>query len=95
MAANGQYTILGSEWSENNALPKRSSIASSGFGDGAGSTAASISILFGGSLAAGIKAGVLWLEPGELVDGTSVAPVSAAIEFGLTVRERTAFLLRV
>lgn len=62
------------------------------FGDGAGHTAASMSVVFGGSVPAGQKPGVRWLPMGAQ-GGQEGASSSVNIPFGLTVRERPMILL--
>jgi hypothetical protein len=94
-SSSGSYSVLGSEWSEDLGAPEVVIVlASSGFGDGAGVVATSMSVVFDGALAPCVKAGKLWLSPSQLVGGTAVAPKAVSIEFGLTVREQAAFILR-
>jgi hypothetical protein len=65
------------------------------FGDGFGSTAASVSFVLAGVPADPARPGALWLGPGEL-DAVlpEVASTPIDIEFGRTVRERVRILLR-
>lgn len=63
-------------------------------GDGAGREAASISLLFNATRLAGVPAGRLWLEPGQLSGGVEIAPLVHSIPLRATVRERIKLLLR-
>jgi hypothetical protein len=64
------------------------------FGDNSGENAASMSVIFRGVLGAGAKPGALWLGPDAITGGVEVSATSIEIPFGLTVRERTLFLMR-
>lgn len=65
------------------------------FGDGFGSTAASVSFILAGEPADPDSPGALWLGPGELTANLpEIAPTPIDIEFGRTVRERVRILLR-
>ncbi len=69
--------------------------AMTGFGDGAGSLAESVSFILNGVPASGYPAGSLWLPPGGLdlnLPEIGASPIS--IEFGRTVRERVCALFR-
>ena len=68
--------------------------ATSGFGDGAPAVAETTSIVFGATLADPTRPGALWLGPAGLVGGHEVASAATQIPFGLTVRERTRYVLR-
>lgn len=68
--------------------------ARTGFGDGFGSEAASVSILFNAAVTDQTKPGQLWLEPGGLAGGAEIASQLVSILFGETVREHVQFLLR-
>lgn len=68
--------------------------ARSGFGNGAGAEATSMSVVFGGTLTDAAKPGVLWIGPSGLSGGAEVATTAVEIAFGLTVREHCCFLLR-
>lgn len=95
LSANGEYPFGGSRYTTSTTTPAAVLITgTSGFGDGAGATATSVRLVFGGSVAPGLKPGRLWLPPGGLVGGTEVAPQTVNIPFGLTVRERVRYLLR-
>lgn len=65
------------------------------FGDGFGSTAASVSFVLAGAPADLTRPGALWLGPGELnASLPEIASTPIDIEFGRTVRERVRILLR-
>jgi hypothetical protein len=64
------------------------------FGDGAGSTATSLSFIFGATLAAGVPPGALWLQAGDLVGGVEIAARAVSIPLRPTVRERLKLLVR-
>ncbi|WP_336801809.1 phage tail protein [Kaistia sp. MMO-174] len=65
------------------------------FGEGYGSTAASVSLILAAEPADPARPGALWLGPGELGAGLpEIAVTPLDIEFGRTVRERVRFLLR-
>ncbi|WP_035830473.1 phage tail protein [Kaistia adipata] len=65
------------------------------FGDGFGSSAASVSFILSGVPADPARPGALWLGPGELnASLPEIASTPIDIEFGRTVRERVRILLR-
>lgn len=65
------------------------------FGDGYGSTAASVEFTLQGEPDGDLPVGSLWLPPGGLVStGPVLAPQSVSIEFGRTVRERVSAVFR-
>lgn len=65
------------------------------FGEGYGSVAASVGFILSAQPIAGLKAGLAHLGPGELAPaGPVIAETPVSIEFGRTVRERVALLLR-
>ena len=68
--------------------------AMTGFGDGAGQTAAQVGLLIDPVRAGGVPSGRLWLAPGQLSGGHEIAIQSAAIELRQTVRQQIKFLLR-
>jgi hypothetical protein len=68
--------------------------ARTGFGDGFGSEAASVSLVFGAEVTDQARPGQLWLEPSGLMGGVEIATQPVSILFGETVREHVQFLLR-
>lgn len=70
-------------------------VAMSGFGDGNGQTATKAAVLFDATRDGDVKPGTLWLEPDQLTGGTVIAEHDVNIPFGLTVRERARFSLRM
>jgi hypothetical protein len=94
-AADGPYRIGTSRFAVTQDTTEAMLVAArTGFGDGAGQTAASMSIVFGAERAAGVRPGSRWIGPAGLSGGVEVASTAAAIPFGLTVRERPIILLR-
>ncbi len=65
-----------------------------GFGDGFGSEATSISLIIDADVTDQTKPGQLWLEPAGLTGGTEIAAQPVSIVFGETVREHVQFFLR-
>ncbi len=91
----GAFAMGGSGWDVEADLPAAILVhGRSGFGDGAGQTAATVSVVFDGVRAAGRGPGTLWLGPDELTGGIEVAETPVSIPFGLTVREHVKMLLR-
>jgi hypothetical protein len=91
---NGQYVFGGSKYV---ASPTGRSIfieAMTDAGNGGGSEAKSVDIVFGGQLAPGVKPGRLWLAPDELTGGVHIAAQTINIPLRATVRERLKLLLR-
>lgn len=68
--------------------------ARTGFGDGYGSEAASVSVVIDANVTDQTKPGQLWLEPAGLTGGTEIAAQPVSILFGETVREHVQFFLR-
>jgi hypothetical protein len=68
--------------------------ARTGFGDGYGSEAASVSVVIDADVTDQTKPGQLWLEPAGLTGGTEIAAQPVSILFGETVREHVQFFLR-
>lgn len=64
-----------------------------GFGDGAGQTAATVSLLFDAAPVDATKPGLPWAGPADLTAGTEVLTTPVSIAFGRTVRERLRFNL--
>lgn len=65
------------------------------FGEGFGSTAATVSLILAAEPIDPARPGALWLGPGDLAPGLpEIAVTPLDIEFGRTVRERVRFLLR-
>lgn len=94
--ANGGYRIGATNWiatgTETEALV---AFCRTPFGAGAGATAASAAVVFGGTRDPARGPGALWLEPGELTGGTIAGELPIAISFGETVREHVRYLLRI
>ncbi len=67
--------------------------AMTGFGDGAGSDVATVSLIWDATPADYSRPGLLWLGPDDLSGGTEVSPVAASFRFGQTVRERVRFYI--
>lgn len=63
------------------------------FGEGDGSTAAFVSLIWDAVPVDSSKPGLLWAAPGELGVGTEVARTPINVQFGKTVRERVRFYL--
>ena len=63
------------------------------FGDGAGQTAATVSLLFDAVPNDTAKPGLQWAGPGDLSAGTEFATHPFSTPFGETVRERVRFHL--
>jgi len=68
--------------------------ARTGFGDGYGSEAASVSVLFDATPADPDRPGKLWLDPAGLTGGIEIASQPISIVFGETVREHVQLLMR-
>lgn len=90
----GPYAAAGQTWG-----PLAGSLqvyieAMTDFGDADGVTAEGVELIAGGVLAEGLPAGRLWLQPGELQDGTAFAFKPVSIPLRTTVREQFKFLLR-
>lgn len=94
VGSGGDYTIGAQQWLREHESPTAVLVyAQTGFGDGAGSDVAAVSLVFDAT-PDGVPPGRLWLADGDLAGGTEIAAEAAAIEFGLTVRERILFLMR-
>ncbi|MFC2252496.1 phage tail protein [Labrys portucalensis] len=94
VSATGEYEVAGAKWTTLTSAPTAMILRGrTGFGDGAGQTAASVSIVFGGGPVAGLKSGLLWLAPDQFSGGVALSGTPVSIPFGLTVRERCTFLL--
>lgn len=68
--------------------------ARTGFGDGDGATAATVSMIFNVATVDATRPGRLWLGPDELAGGTEIAPQPVNIAFGKTVREHVQIFMR-
>lgn len=64
------------------------------FGDADGVTAEGVELIAGATVAGGVPAGRLWLDPGQLEDGIAFASYPVSIPLRTTVREQFKFLLR-
>ena len=95
-ALDGIYSVGGNRWAVRPTGATRLYVeAMTDFGDGDGSTAASVGLVFGAAPVAGLKPGALWLPADGLIPaGPIVAEAPVNIEFGRTVRERVCWLLR-
>jgi hypothetical protein len=94
-AADGPYRIGAARFAVTPLATEALLVAArTGFGDGAGQTAASMAIVLGAEHSPGIKPGARWIGPAGLTGGVEIATTAAAIPFGQTVRERPIFLLR-
>lgn len=94
-ATSGAFQIGSTWWAVSNSPTAVVVHSLTGFGDGAGQTAATASLVFGPTRAPGVKPGALWVGPSGLTGGVEIATKSLSIPFGLTVRERVRFLLRI
>ncbi|MCA0404853.1 MAG: phage tail protein [Proteobacteria bacterium] len=91
----GEYLIGADRWKAYPDDPTAVVVqARTGFGDGAGATAARVSVVFNPVLSPGVSPGKLWLAASEAGAGVSVAQTNLTIPFGLTVRELCRFTLR-
>jgi hypothetical protein len=64
------------------------------FGDADGVVAASVALVSGVTLAAGVKPGTLWLQPAEVTSGIAFAETVISLPLRTTVRERFKFFVR-
>ncbi|KZM49449.1 phage tail protein [Labrenzia sp. OB1] len=64
------------------------------FGDGSGSEAASVSVLFNAAVTDPARPGRLWLDPAGLTGGMELATKPVSISFGESIREHLQFLMR-
>jgi hypothetical protein len=95
LQTGGEYQIGASTWGVSPDAPTGVVVhARTGFGDGAGQTAAHMDVVLGLDLADGVKPGLLWLSPEQASGGSVLASSSVSIPFGLTVRELCRFSLR-
>ena len=93
-AANGVYALNGSRYQPAVGTDLYLE-ALTGFGDGYGGVAHSVGFILSAAPTAGHKPGADYLPPGAIEpSGPIVAEFSIHIEFGRTVRERVACLLR-
>lgn len=91
----GEYLVGSQRWKAYPSDPLAVVVqARTGFGDGNGQTAATMSVLFNPTIAVGVPAGQAWLTPGQVSGGYAVATTNVSITFGLTVRELCRFTLR-
>lgn len=93
-AVDGQYTVAGVAYSEADAGQSVIIRAMTDAGNGVGQTVAAAAIVVNGDLAPGLPPGRLWLEPGQLSGGVTIAETSVSIPLRATVRERITLLLR-
>ncbi len=68
--------------------------ALTGFGDGAGRTATSVSLAFNLVTEDGVPPGRLWLEPSDVISSDEIATTNVDIPLRPTVREDIKFILR-
>lgn len=91
---SGEYTVNGNGWAVSPGEPLAIlARCRTGFGDGAGLTAATMTVVFDPVLAPGVKPGRLWLTPSQASGGIAVDPVSVSIPFGLTVRDECSIVM--
>lgn len=94
MTSEGEYTHGSAEWTSATSVPTSLLIfARTGFGDGAGQTAAAVSIVCAPTLAPGVKPGAAWVDSVGLSGGTEVGSVPVTIPLGATVRDRVSIML--
>jgi hypothetical protein len=95
VSAAGHYQVGATKWAVATSNPTNVLVkATTQFGDGAGETAAHVSLVFGATRLSGVKPGQLWLTAGQLIGGHEVAVTDLSIPLGATVRERLVFILR-
>jgi hypothetical protein len=90
----GVYAIEGATYEPVNGGQLLYVEAMTEFEDADGVTCAGIALVAGAELAAGVKPGRLWLDPGELVGGEAIASQLVSIPLRQTVREQIKFLMR-
>lgn len=70
-------------------------LATTGFGDGAGRSAAAMSLVYDAApLLPATPVGKLWYPPGDLAGGIALDPITITIPFGETICEQVRILLR-
>ncbi|WP_282046303.1 phage tail protein [Roseibium album] len=91
-AVEGEFTVSGLGYACSDDDPTHILIfARTGFGDGSGTTAAQISILFDGTVSE--KPGRLWRA--DVTGGVEIHAYPVSIEFGETVRDQIQILLEI
>lgn len=90
----GAYSIEGASYEPVSGGQLLYAEAMTEFEDADGVTCAGIDLVAGGELAAGVKPGRLWLDPGELLGGELFASQVVSIPLRQTVREQFKFLVR-
>lgn len=94
LSPSGEYVVSGETWGVSATNPVAVlARAMTGFGEGSGQVAASMTVVFDPTLAPGVKPGVLWLTAAQASGGIAVDPVAASIPFGITVREECAVVM--
>lgn len=91
---NGRYTVGGVGYDPEPAGHYVLVDAMTDTANGAGQTVASAELVIDGVLDPEIPVGRLWLEPGDLSGGVSIAPLPLSILLRATVRERITLLVR-
>lgn len=92
-SASGVYSVAGVTLAPDALGTSFYAEALTDFGNGAGQTAATVSLLFDAEPIDTTRPGLLWAGPGGLSSGVEVASRPCAIAFGQTVRERVRFHL--
>jgi hypothetical protein len=90
----GAYTIEGNAYEPTGGGQLLYVEAMTEFEDADGATCVGIALVAGAELAAGVKPGRLWLQPGELVGGHEIAGQVVSIPLRKTVREQIKVLVR-
>jgi hypothetical protein len=94
VSPGGEYAVGGLNLTRDATTPTGLYVeAMTGFGDGAGATAESVTLVWDAVPDDPEKPGLLWGGPDEITGGTGTSPVAETIAFGQTVRERVRFYL--
>jgi len=91
---DGRYTINGSSYNPQIGGNAVYFEAMTQFADADNVEANQVSLLIGATLAAGVPAGKLWLQPSDIIGGNEIAITPITIPLRKTVREQFKFLLR-
>ncbi|APO76113.1 phage tail protein [Rhizobium etli 8C-3] len=91
---NGCYSFAGVSYQPMTGATRVYIEAMTDFGDAADVTAESIELTIGAARGAGVPAGRLWLQPGELTGGHAIASIPVSLPLRATVREQLKFLMR-
>jgi len=91
----GAFTFGGLKYVRNEASPSLVYFeALTGFGDGAGKQAATVSLVIDPTRAAGVPPGRDWLAPADLSAGVEIAATAAALDLRPTIRQQIKIRLR-